>query len=120
MNSTRGKRNRAARRLKRAVMQNHMVLRGWAPVQLNAQWGIYNHSDNRLVLRKWLVPDAAAAKPSPMSQFFGLHRPPGGGRWSCECIQLTAPFNGSEVVWNDIQLRWVHELRSAALQRGWL
>lgn len=123
-NSTsRTKRRREHRRLKRNAMQSMMVLRGWVPVQLNAQFGIWHHDTNRLVLRKWYVPDQPPQPvplPWPTSRLARAPLPPGQGAWRYQCISLSAPFNGKEIAWNDIRLRWVHALRNAAIQMGWM
>lgn len=119
---TRKKRRQAARRLKRNAMQNLLVLKGWVPVQLNAQYGIWHHDTNRIVMRKWeaekLPPPSAF--PYPMPHLHPTRYSMPKGRWKFECIQLSTPFNGAQVDWNDIQLRWVHALRNAAIMTGWL
>lgn len=114
---TRKNRRQAERRLKRNAMQSLMVLRGWVPVQLNAQYGIYHHGENRLVIRKWEV--EKDDKPQGLNMGFVRRALFPKGRWTVQCIQLSAPFNGTECGWNEIQLRWVHALRSAAISRGW-
>jgi hypothetical protein len=120
---TRKKRRQALRRLKRAAMQNYMVLRGWVPVILNGQYGIYHDADKRLVLRKWQVPvtpQNAFPYPYPRPRLWSRPAPPSPGHWGCQTIELTAAFNGSECAWNDIQMRWVYDLRAAAIGKGWL
>lgn len=110
---SRKKRRQEGRRLKRNAMQSMMVLKGWVPVQINAQYGIYHAADNKLVLRRWYVGSITGVSPAAPYPL-----PP--GRWVFQCIQLSSPFEGREVRWHDIQLRWVYAMRSAAIQMGWL
>lgn len=106
----RSKRRQQQRRLKRDVLQNTMLLRGWMPTVINAQYGIYNASAGRLVLRKWGQTPTAS---DPLGQR-------GIAAWQYQCIESTLPFNGKEVPWNEIQLRWIFALRAAAIQKGWM
>ena len=53
MKNERRKRRQTQRRLKRDVMQNHMVLRGWSPVKCGGHYGLVHVDDQRLVVRRW-------------------------------------------------------------------
>lgn len=102
-------RKQAQRRLKRTVLQNHMVLRGWVPVVDGGWYGIAHFDTGVLVIRR-------RPEPTYLARQSKKHT-----RWVYTSTHLGVTLQHlRECSWQEMQGQWIRGLRAVAIERGWL